>query len=87
MLHFNMKPIYDQAIKHGAVKTRTFKVVHHQVSYNFSVHFFDLNDEEIGYFIIDTYELLGATWFDTPRIWSEEFKINPNYETNTHLGL
>lgn len=45
----------------------------------FSHHFFDENDEEIAYYIDDMKTLCGMVVFETPRIWSEEFKKHPNY--------
>jgi len=45
----------------------------------FAVYFFNEEDEEIGYYICDTVELLGCVLHENPRIWSDEFKNHPNY--------
>jgi len=45
----------------------------------FSYHFFDSADEEICYFVCDMLSLCGMTYFDKPRVWSNVFKLHPNY--------
>ena len=45
----------------------------------FSYHFFNSSDEEICYFVCDMLSLCGMYLFDTPRVWSNAFKLNSNY--------
>lgn len=45
----------------------------------FSTHYFNKDDEEVGYTIEDTISVIGLVVFDTPRIWSDEYKLNKNY--------
>lgn len=55
----------------------------------FSTHYFNEDDEEVGYTIEDTISVIGMVVFDTPRIWSDDFKVNKNYgkpiDINNHI--
>ena len=53
----------------------------------FAFHFFDKNDEEIGYFNVHTYDMLGLTTFDEPRIWGDHFKSHPSYSAPMTLEV
>ena len=43
-------------------------------------YFFNKNDEEICYYIEDTYRKYGLTVLKQPKIWSQSFKDSPKYE-------
>jgi hypothetical protein len=47
---------------------------------HFSYHFFNTEDIEICYYIVDLMPLIPMFVFDKPRVWSDEFKNNPAYE-------
>ncbi len=75
--------LMEKAASLGAVGYRIFFIVGRRESYDFrdefSFHFFDANDEEVCYFMKDTFRLLGLTTFEKPRKWSTEFKTHENY--------
>lgn len=45
----------------------------------FSVHFMNNNNHEVAYAILDTFDMLGFTTFETPRVWGTSFLIKKDY--------
>lgn len=81
---------YDSvAIELGATHTRRYFTTYiesniwsisgRRVTRTFSTHYFNEQDVEIGYTVEDMIDLCGMVVFDTPRVWSDEFKLNENY--------
>ena len=73
-----------QAKDLGAVSMRIFHTEkpiwpNDKVRLPFSYHFFDIHDNEIGYYIKDLIGFPMMT-FAIHRKWSEEFKNNSAYE-------
>jgi len=81
MINYNQSELEKKAVTLGATHLRhIFVDVSIYVSYTrlevFSTHFFDSNDNEIGYYIdsCGLVSLCGLTTFETPRAWSLLFK-------------
>ncbi len=51
----------------------------------FSTHYFNSDDVEVGYYVHGMVELCGLSVFETPRVWSDEFKMNIGYGKPVHL--
>lgn len=73
-----------EAKKLGATHRRLFYVTTGYGYYGkqqnlFSTHYFNCNDEEVAYYIEDLKRICGMVVFERPRVWSEEFKVLPDY--------
>lgn len=73
------------AISLGAVTSRTWMASQHSwslplgthtIKEPFSIHFFDGNEREVGYYI---YSLQKFQVLDQPRTWSDYVKQHPDY--------
>ena len=74
----------NEAIKLGAVSMRIYSIEKYEIGFGkkkipFSYHFFNTEDLEICYYISDLMNLVDMFVFKEPRVWSDEFKNNPDY--------
>ena len=70
--------LFIQAQKLGAISVRYYTVKYRGENIIFSYHFFNSDDIEICYYIVDLINT-GLFVFDEPRIWSNEFKNSSDY--------
>jgi hypothetical protein len=71
----------EKALSLGSVSVRVYTTTIRgtTIKEDFSFHFFNADDNEICYYIKDLEDIVDMVVFDTPRIWSDEFKNNKNY--------
>jgi hypothetical protein len=74
------KNLVKEAKAIGAIGYRIYSVDYmgHR-NLPFSYHFFNENDDEVCMYILDMVTINGMHVFETPRVWSNEFKNNTSY--------